>query len=121
MNNVMQGATLNYGQKRPSNSVEQTLSFDKQVLNCVLLSQVVILLEDEAAYDESLKSDLTCVRLHANGQDYIYFSKTAFWPRAATSDVEGKFSVALSHSLYNPMLISISFFLFGLVCNMLTP
>jgi predicted Rossmann fold nucleotide-binding protein DprA/Smf involved in DNA uptake len=35
----------------------------------------MILLEDEAAYEESLESDMNRIRLHANGQDQIYFSK----------------------------------------------
>jgi hypothetical protein len=100
---------VNSGQKRPSGEVEQPLSFVERLLNYVLLSQVVILLEDEAAYEESLKSDLTRVRLHFNGQDQIYFSKTACWPRAAASDVEGKFCVALCRSFYNPMYTLISF------------
>jgi hypothetical protein len=53
--NVIQGAIVNSGQKRSSDEVEQPLSFAEQVLNCGLLSQVVILMWGEAAYDESLE------------------------------------------------------------------
>jgi hypothetical protein len=96
MNNVIVGDIVNSGQKRPSDGVEQPLQFAEKLLNCVLMSQVVILLEDEAAYEESLKSDLSRVHLHSNGQDTVYFCKTIVWPRAAATDVKGK--LCISHS-----------------------
>jgi hypothetical protein len=89
--NGLQGDIAASGQKRPAAAeVEIELYFAARLLKCVIMSQVLALLDDQECYEYYLSSDLSRVRLESNGLDAIYFSPSYFWPNYVSSEIEGK-------------------------------
>jgi hypothetical protein len=70
--------------------VEIELYVDARLLNCVSMSQVGGMLDDQEDYEDSLSSDLGRVRLESNGLDVIYFPPLSFWLNDVSSEIEVK-------------------------------
>jgi hypothetical protein len=67
------------------------MSYTDRTLKCVLLSQVVAILdEDPDGYASESMMDPCRVRLNANGHDSIYFAPHRFWPKEAIIDSKGE-------------------------------